>query len=710
MTANGLWEALHAHASALLGGWLRTARQWGWHHLEERDGLVQWPEEVQALFERVNNVDEFGASDAPPSSLCRQKLEVDLELALSAGDAMAERWWNLRSTHGLSGIEVQALALCVVMGADHMWARAFRYGWADFGRWDLPWGFLVRLLAHGEERELRVLQEVSEALDPVRSRLFGAGWLELVDERGGGLLSNRSVHVSDELVAWLSGRPWTAVEHVECEALPELPGALKASMREFVQRMFRQRAEVGEVVLRGPAEGQELALARELVRAIAAGGAWVLDLGLEVELERGVEALERARRCSAMVGAVVVVVGLDALHAHGVDRRRRWIAEARRLFANSGVTLVWVSTTRCDALAEVPAEHCFDFGYPDRGERRRVWEVLLGSGWSDEVLDQLSGRFLLTEGQIGQVVEETALGDGHRAETLFERARERAAIGLGRLASAEAGRVDLSQLVVAEDTRTLLEEIAAYARGRHRLATEWGFARQMPYGLGLTALFSGPSGTGKTMAAMALATRLSLELYRVDLSQLVSKYIGETEKHLAMVFDAADSGGVMLLFDEADSLFGKRTEVKTAVDRYANLEVNYLLQRIERFGGIVVLTTNFETGIDDAFSRRIRFRVHFDVPDAEARRGLWRALIPTDVPLEQGIDLTKLAATWELSGGHIKEVVLRAASLAMEAGTEVTEALLARSAEAEYRKLGRLTPGSGRAMKPGQGPAGTTRG
>jgi len=111
MTANGLWEALHAHASALLGGWLRTARQWGWHHLEERDGLVQWPEEVQALFERVNNVDELGARDAPPSSLCRQKLEVDLELALSAGDAMAERWWNLRSTHGLSGIEVQALAL-----------------------------------------------------------------------------------------------------------------------------------------------------------------------------------------------------------------------------------------------------------------------------------------------------------------------------------------------------------------------------------------------------------------------------------------------------------------------------------------------------------------------------------------------------------------------------------------------------------------------
>jgi len=158
---------------------------------------------------------------------------------------------------------------------------------------------------------------------------------------------------------------------------------------------------------------------------------------------------------------------------------------------------------------------------------------------------------------------------------------------------------------------------------------------------------------------------------------------------LASVFSAAEQGEVMLLFDEADSLFGKRTQVKSSVDRYANLEVNYLLQRIERFDGLVILTTNFEAGLDDAFARRIRFRVAFPQPDEEGRRELWRALIPSAVP-RRDVDLDVLAATYELSGGHIKEIVLRAASLAMNNGCTLTQALLVRSADAEYRKLGKL--------------------
>jgi len=205
-------------------------------------------------------------------------------------------------------------------------------------------------------------------------------------------------------------------------------------------------------------------------------------------------------------------------------------------------------------------------------------------------------------------------------------------------------------------------------------------------------LFTGPPGTGKTLAATAIARELGQELYRVDLSQMVSKYIGETEKHLGALFDAAEQGDVVLLFDEADSVFGKRTEVKTSVDRYANLEVNYLLQRIERFDGVVVLTTNFEAGIDEAFARRIRFRVAFDAPDAEARCALWRALMPGDVPLALDVDLPALAAQFELSGGHIKEVVLRAASLAMASSESVSQKHLERSAAAEYRKLGKLLP------------------
>ena len=276
-------------------------------------------------------------------------------------------------------------------------------------------------------------------------------------------------------------------------------------------------------------------------------------------------------------------------------------------------------------------------------------------------------------------------------EALVVAARAQAAAGLGTLAHPEETKVDLEQIVLSAETRTLLDELLSYARHREELVAEWGFCDTLSYGLGVTALFVGPPGTGKTLAATALAKALGQELYRVDLAQLVSKYIGETEKHLGAVFDAAQQGEVMLLFDEADSLFGKRNEVKSSVDRYANLEVNTLLQRVERFEGVVVLTTNHEKGIDEAFARRIRFRVAFDDPDATARRHLWRALLPAQVPLAADVDLDLLAERYELSGGHIKEVALRAASLAKAAGTAVHQLHLLRSAEAEYRKLGKLS-------------------
>ena len=232
-----------------------------------------------------------------------------------------------------------------------------------------------------------------------------------------------------------------------------------------------------------------------------------------------------------------------------------------------------------------------------------------------------------------------------------------------------------------------------YARHRKELAKEWGFERSMPYGLGLAALFSGPPGTGKTYGAQVIATELQLELYRVDLSQLVSKYIGETEKHLAELFNVAEQGEVLLLFDEADSVFGKRTEVKNSVDRYANLEINYLLQRLERFTGVSILTSNFDSAIDEAFMRRIRFKVPFELPESKSRLILWKKFLSPAIPRADDVDLDVLADMFELSGGHIKEAVLRAASIAYGAKEQrVTQELLIRSAQLEYKKLGKLAP------------------
>jgi SpoVK/Ycf46/Vps4 family AAA+-type ATPase len=222
----------------------------------------------------------------------------------------------------------------------------------------------------------------------------------------------------------------------------------------------------------------------------------------------------------------------------------------------------------------------------------------------------------------------------------------------------------------------------------------WGFAAKSSRGLGISALFAGASGTGKTMAAEVLANELHLDLYRIDLSSVVSKYIGETEKNLRRVFDAAESGGAILLFDEADALFGKRSEIKDSHDRYANIEVSYLLQRMEAYRGLAILTTNMKESLDTAFLRRIRFVVNFPFPDATQRAEIWRHIYPTTVPTE-GIDVNKLAQL-NVAGGNIRNIALNAAFLAAdERGAQsVRMKHLLRAARSEYAKLDKpLTDG-----------------
>jgi len=204
-----------------------------------------------------------------------------------------------------------------------------------------------------------------------------------------------------------------------------------------------------------------------------------------------------------------------------------------------------------------------------------------------------------------------------------------------------------------------LHEIAAHVRHRFKVYESWGFAEKSSRGLGISALFSGESGTGKTMAAEVLAKELRLDLYRIDISSLVSKYIGETEKNLSRVFDAAEDSGAILLFDEADALFGKRTEVKDSHDRYANIEVSYLLQRMEAYRGLAILTTNLKTSLDTAFQRRLRFVLQFPFPDLQLRERIWRNAFPPEVPLEE-VSYTRLAQL-SVAGGDIRNIAVNAA-------------------------------------------------
>ena len=279
-------------------------------------------------------------------------------------------------------------------------------------------------------------------------------------------------------------------------------------------------------------------------------------------------------------------------------------------------------------------------------------------------------------GAHGAAVDATALWNACRAA-----ARPR----LDDLAQRIVPAAAWDDLVLPPAAKATLQEIAAQVRQRTRVYETWGFADKGARGLGISALFSGPSGSGKTMAAEVLASALALDLYRIDLSQVVSKYIGETEKNLRRVFDAAEAGGAILLFDEADALFGKRSEVHDSHDRYANIEVSYLLQRMEAYRGLAILTTNMKSALDTAFLRRLRFIVGFPFPDAAQRADIWRRIFPSAVPTD-GLDVERLARL-NVIGGSIRNIALNAAFLAAEAGAPVRMAHLAQAARSEYAKL-----------------------
>jgi SpoVK/Ycf46/Vps4 family AAA+-type ATPase len=245
-------------------------------------------------------------------------------------------------------------------------------------------------------------------------------------------------------------------------------------------------------------------------------------------------------------------------------------------------------------------------------------------------------------------------------------------------------------VVLAPEVLETLREILSQARNREKVFDDWGFRRKLSYGRGLACLFSGAPGTGKTMMAGIMARELGQEIYRVDLARVVSKWVGETEKNLARVFDEAESAQVILLFDEADSLFSTRTEVKGSNDRFANMEINYLLQRMESYDGMTILTTNFEKSIDEAFKRRLKFRLHFPVPDADLRTQLWRSMLPTQATVADDVRFEFLGKKFTMSGGNIKNAVVRAAFYAAEGEGVITHALLERAATAEAREMGRL--------------------
>lgn len=340
----------------------------------------------------------------------------------------------------------------------------------------------------------------------------------------------------------------------------------------------------------------------------------------------------------------------------------------------------------------------FEVGKPTTNEQRVIWHSVLGDKAAslNGKVEALISQFSLS-GQAIQITgvetlarpagsdDQTASEPDEIGQALWDACRSYSRPRMDSLAQKIEPAATWQELVLPEPQRQVLRDIATHVRQRTKVYDTWGFRAKGERGLGISTLFAGSSGTGKTMAAEVLADELRLDLYRIDLSQVVSKYIGETEKNMRRIFDTAEESGAILLFDEADALFGKRSEVKDSHDRYANIEVSYLLQRMETYRGLAILTTNMKNALDTAFMRRIRFIMQFTFPDAAHRAEIWRRIFPPETPTE-GLDVQKLARL-NVAGGNIRNIALNAAFLAANANEPVRMNHILSAARSEYTKM-----------------------
>jgi len=358
----------------------------------------------------------------------------------------------------------------------------------------------------------------------------------------------------------------------------------------------------------------------------------------------------------------------------------------------------WLERTQArvaiDVPAGSPAEQLdglrLDVPALSAQERKAAWLNQLGPAAArmNGTLDRIVEYFHFDESAIGVAATatlETSSDTDDLGEIAWRTCRQHGRRSLDNLARRIEPRASWSQLVLPPAQTEILQQIAIHMRQRAVVNQQWGFAERFSRGHGLSALFSGGSGTGKTMAAEILARELNLDLYQIDLASLVSKYIGETEKNLRKIFDKAEESGAVMLFDEADALFGKRSEVRDSHDRYANLEVSYLLQRMDSYRGVAILTTNMRHAMDTAFLRRIRFIVQFPFPDAPSRARIWQGIFPPAAPLD-ALNFEQLAQL-NISGAVIRNIATHAAFLAAERGTPIGPQQVLTAARIEYAKM-----------------------
>ena len=637
--------------------------------------------------------------------LFRGHMSARLEASAEAGIRFPIE--DLRASFNLPDVTVDCLVALAAPELDHAFARAYAHAWCDFTRKGIDVAFLADLVAGLGAADRERVWEAFTAASP----LLVHGMVEmgyLADQSQVTRFTERPLKVADRVTAWLRGKrdPDPSILGRWARALSQarsmdellLPAATKTAFLEAF-REIGSRGIRGLCLVGAPGCGK-----KSLVQAAVADQGRpliVLDVArLPREEERHGPYLQALVREVLLVGGVFFLEGVDTSPSSGSSSIT--VVDLFDALASYPRPVVVGTPIRVrDALNAVGDFLEVEVPFPDNADQERLWQdgfqeatrVPLGFAVRD-----LLCRYSLSGGAIKSCCREAARWvetTGRKSKTIpisvaVEAIRGQLTHKLSSLAVPVHKGEGWDDIILPARTVGLLKEIVSFFRHRFQILHQWGLGAKLLKAPGLPCLFSGPPGTGKTMAASIIARELGREIFQVDLSRIVDKYIGETEKNLSKVFEEGQRAQAILLFDEADSLFAKRTDVKTSVDRYANLEVNYLLQRVENYEGITILTTNFSSSIDDAFKRRLRFSVDFPFPEETERVLLWQTLMPKEVPLTGTIDYAEMAKRFVASGGHIRNMIIRAVTLAAEAGKGVDMEMLMRAGNSEYRMMGKL--------------------
>ncbi len=620
---------------------------------------------------------------------------------------------HLCRVFALDAFEIEALLACLVPEIDRRFDRLFAYLNDDLTKSRPTIDTLLRMLASSPEHlplQRRLMAD---------STLLRLGLLVCDDRRAP---RNGMFRVADGVVRYLLDYDGVDERIARLRADRDAPalarklwrardaaGTVAAALADLFGTLD-ERSATGEdtgtvVVLRGRA-GSGRAHALDLACQRAGVGRIDLDARKFKAFAGEVADLTiAALRDARLHGLVVAIHHADALVTEA-DAQDECCAAIRSWLRVYGGCVVLCAEESLPCPLWFPTAVSTELELPPLaiGERETAWSLALADTtvWPEDTVASiaraLASKFRLTEAEIAVAVGQAraplaaASDDDERARILHDVVGRSAAPRLHRLTDAVATRHSLKDLVLPEDRMSLIDDIVRRVQHRRTVMEDWSFDDLSPRGKGLIALFHGASGTGKTMAADAVAHSLRMRLFRIDLAGVVSKYIGETEKNLRTIFDEADRMDSVLFFDEADALFGKRSDVKDAHDRYANIEINYLLQRVENFSGIAVLATNKRDHIDEAFLRRIHISIEFPMPQAPERLRLWRRSFPKNAPLCPQIDWDFLARRFEFSGGTIRNAALSAAFLAAESGGEIGMRELVNAVRIEIVKSGRRMP------------------